>query len=63
MNLPQQSEFETLKNSFTKETGMNAKDNLELYIKYVQAKALIAINTNLGNLSASVQLIERKIKM
>ena len=51
------SPFEELKEAFKRETKMDADKNIEVYIQYVQAKALLALNANLGFMSEAVQVI------
>jgi len=58
-----QSSFNSLKDTFKNETGIDADKNFPLFIEYVKAKSLLNIFGTLDIISLTVQRIESKIKL
>jgi hypothetical protein len=51
-----------MKADFKQETGHDADKDISLYVSYLQAKALLAINQNIGFMSAAVQEIKGHVQ-
>lgn len=49
--------------NFSKETGLQAHDNPELYIKWVNMKMSYSINQNLKNLTDAINNLTEQLKI